>query len=97
MNLETTLEIIQKHISDTLGVELIRTYDKRPNGAAFNFNVNSNITRIFISEEFVSFIKQSNDIDNTLKQLDVLVFIKKNFGRNLFLGTNGITIDPMDN
>ena len=91
-----TVGIIKKHISDTLGVELIRTYDKRANGAAFNVHLEGNTIRIFILEAFVSFIEQVNDTNSALEQLDVLNFIKSHPGKNLFLGLNGITIDSIN-
>ncbi|MFC1841129.1 hypothetical protein ACFL1N_16290 [Thermodesulfobacteriota bacterium] len=92
-----TLETIRNYISDALGIELIRTYDKRASGAAFIINFDDNTTRIFISEKFVIFIEQSNDIDDTLNQFDIINFIMKHPGQNLFLGSDdGIKIDSIN-
>lgn len=95
MSIET-LEIIQKHISDILGVELIRTYDKRADGGAFNINVGGSTIRIFIPGIFVSSIEPVVDMAAYLKELDILNFIKKYPGCNILFNTGGITIDPID-
>ena len=94
MSLEI-LESIKKHISNTLGVELVRTYDGR-DGGAFNASIDGNIIRIFISGSFISLLEGSDDITKTLQEFDVLAFIKCNPGRNVSLNFGGLVVDPIN-
>ena len=91
-----TVGIIKKHISDTLGVELMPIGNKRENGVAFKALIDGGIARIFISEAFVFAIKESDDMNRDLEQFDILSFINRNPGCNIFIGLNGLTIDSAD-
>ncbi len=90
-----TLETIKKHISDTMGVELVPAHDDR-DGGAFNARIDGNIIRIFISGPFISVIEKSDDIAEDLQELDILAFIKGNPGRNISLNLSGVVVDPID-
>lgn len=90
-----TLEAIKKHISDTLGVELVLANDGR-DGVAFNAGIDGNIISIFISGPFISLMEKSDDIAEDIKKLDILAFIKENPMRNMSLNLSGVAVDPID-
>lgn len=94
MSLET-LETIKKHISDTLGVELVPAQDGR-DGEAFNAKIDGQIIVIFIPIPLIQLLEESGDIDECLENLDVLSFIRDNPGCNASVSFSGVVVDPTD-
>ncbi len=92
---QKTLDIIKKHISDTLGVELISAHTDKDR-EAFNVNIDGNIICIFISRPFISRIKGSDDIARDLEELDILTFVKNNPMHNISPNFSGIVIEPIN-
>jgi len=90
-----TLETVKKHISDTLGVELVPAHDGR-DGDAFNVRIDGNIIRIFISGPFISYIEQLDDMSRDLEELDILAFTRGNPGRNISINRTGVAVDPVN-
>ena len=94
MNLEI-LETIKKHISNVLGVELVKANTER-DAEAFNIKFSGATTCIYISRPFIHLLKESADINSDLKDLDILSIVKANPLCNISLNFGGIKIEPIN-
>lgn len=90
-----TLEIIKKYISDTLGVKMVEASTELDE-EAFNIKLGGTITCIHISRPFINFVEKSDDIKNTLEDLNILSVIKANPLCNISLRTDGIKVEPIN-
>ena len=90
-----TLETIKKHISDTLGVKLVRANDGR-DGYGFNAKIGGNVIHIFISSPFILSVEGSDDIARNLEELNILAFTKSNPGCSFAINSTGVAVEPVN-
>ena len=89
------LEIIKKHISDTLGVKLISLNTSR-DGKAFSVKINNKTITIFIPCPLIDLLEKSGDVNKCLENIDILSFIKNNPECNASISYDGAIIDSIN-
>lgn len=97
MSLETTLEIIKKHISDTLDAQLLPAKERNlRDGDIFNVHMSNNIITVFIPCIIASYLEDTRSINEYLENLNIASFVKNNPGKNISLSGKGVAIDSKD-
>ena len=92
-----TLEIIKKHISDTLDAKLLPAKERSlRDGEIFNAHIGDNIITVFIPCMLISLLENSGSINEYLENLNIALFVKNNPGANISLSAKGVAIDPND-